>query len=206
MVRKVDAIILACGIIGRENKFPRALLEVNGKSLLERQIEWLSPYAKNIIICCTAREAAPIRAYLSSRAIGKKIIFSIEPEPLGTAGALKRALNAAKTDEVLVVNVDDLTDIDLRALINFGGDTICVANPRLPYGMIEMEGQIVINFREKPILSGVWVSCGVYLLSKLIANKLPERGSLEKDIFPYMKLRAYKHYGTWYTIGGHELH
>lgn len=194
--RKVDAIILAGGSLGREKLFPKALLEVDGMTLLEKQIEWLKPYVSKIIVACTELEAKQIRRYHPEL----RLHFATSPNLPGSAGALKNAVKLSATDDFLVVNIDDLTDIDLQSLINFGTDTICVANPRLQYGMIEVEHQEVRNFREKPLLKNVWVNCGVYFLSKTILDKLPKRGSLAKDVLPYIDLRAYKHFGTWQPV------
>lgn len=194
--RKVDVILLAGGSLGREKLFPKALLEVDGTTLLKKQIEWLKPYSNKIIVACTEFEAKQIRRYHPEL----KLHFSTTPTLPGSAGALKVALKAVTTDDFLVVNIDDLTDIDLRSLINFGTDTVCVANPRLHYGMVEVEYQSVKNFREKPLLKNIWVNCGVYFLSKSIADKLPKKGSLAKDVLPYIDLKAYKHFGTWQPV------
>ena len=133
-------------------------------------------------------------------------VFSIEYEPLGTAGALKKALKYAKRSDVIICNVDDITNIDLHALLNFGSNTLCVANPRLPFGVIEMENLNILSFREKPLLKNTWVSCGVYLLNKKVQKQLPEQGSLEKDVFPFFKLKAYKHYGIWKTFSLQKIY
>lgn len=202
MVRKVDAIILAAGSLGRERFFPKALIEIEGKSLLQRQIEWLRPYVKEIIIACTEEEGRQIRQYHP----GIDVRFATTPDLPGTAGSLKHAFSFATTDDVLVVNVDDLTDIDLGALIDFGPDTICVANPRLRYAKIDVDGHNIISFREKPLLENVWVSCGVYFLNKAILEKIPSRGNIAKDVFPNIKLKAYKHFGTWHTVEGRHVH
>jgi len=199
---KVDAIILAGGVIGKNN-FPKALIEASpNKTVLERQIEWLAPIVDRIIIACGEQEAEKIKRCLSLRG---NFVFSIEFEHVGTAGALKRALKYAKRSDIIVCNVDDITDIDLFALLNFGSNTICVANPRLPFGHIEVENQNIISFREKPLLKDVWVSCGVYLLNKKIGRYLPDKGSLERDVFPFLKLRAYKHYGIWKTFSMQKI-
>jgi NDP-sugar pyrophosphorylase family protein len=197
MTKKVDAVILAGGTIGKNN-FPKALIEASpNKTVLERQIEWLAPVVDRIIIACREFEAERIKKYLQLRG---NFVFSIEQEPLGTAGALKKALKHAKRREVLVCNVDDITNIDLNTLLNFGSNSICISNPRLPFGMIETENQNIISFREKPLLKDIWVSCGVYLLNKKVERELPERGSLERDFFPTYRLKAYKHYGIWKTF------
>ena len=156
-------------------------------------------------MACSDIEASFIKSYL--RTAPKNVIFSIETQPLGTAGAVKKAAGLVATDDFLVVNVDDMTDVDLRSLINFGTNTVCVSNPRLRYGMIEIEQGEVRSFREKPLLKDVWVNCGVYFISKNLASKLPNKGSLEQDVFPYIDLRAYKHYGSWRTASlGHHDH
>ena len=202
MSRKVDAIILAAGSLGRQRMYSKALIEVDGKSILQRQIEWLRPFVKGIIVACTGDEAKQIKQYHPDF----DVTFATTPDLPGTAGSLKRAFDLATTDDVLVVNVDDLTDIDVSALINFGPNTICVANPRLRYAKIDMDGHNITSFREKPLLEGVWVSCGIYFLNKNIVEKLPLRGNVAKDFFPYVKLKAYKHFGTWHTIEENHLH
>ena len=194
--RKVDAIILAGGSLGREKLFPKALLEVGGETLVEKQVEWLRPFVNKIIVACTEWEAKQIRKYHP----GLRVHFATTPNLPGSAGALKQALPLLTTDDFIVVNVDDVTDIDVQSLINFGTDTVCVANPRLYYGVVEVQNQEAKNFKEKPMLKNVWANCGVYFLSKSIVDKLPKRGSLAKDVLPYVDLRAYKHFGTWQPI------
>jgi len=200
--KKVDAIILAAGWLGHKKLFPKALMEIGDETLLEKQVQWLRPFANKIIVSCTTQEAVQIRAYHPEL----KLTFAATPDLPGTAGSLKHAIPHTSTDSFLVVNVDDITDIDLPTLIDFGPNTVCVANPRLHYGMIEIENQEIKSFREKPLLKDLWVSCGVYLLNKSIAAKLPERGNIAKDVFPYLKLRAYKHFGVWRTIANHHDH
>ena len=196
MEGKVDVIILAAGSIGNGKGYPKALIEIKGKTLLEKQIKWLKPHVKKIIVACTDSEAKQIK----KRHPKINVVFATTPKLPGTAGSLKHASSFTETDNFLVINVDDLTDIDVRTLINFGTDTICVANPRLPYAEIEMDGYDITSFREKPLLEDIWVSCGVYFLSKKLIKKLSSKGNIAKDFFPHMKLKSYKHLGTWHTV------
>ena len=195
---KPDAIILSAGMMGKKNLYPKALLDYGGKTAIEHQINWLRPFARKIIVACHKKECDEI-----SKVIGdlEGIEFSTETQLLGTAGATKRALAKTKANTLLVCNVDDLTDIDLNALIDFGPDTMCVANPRLNYGVMETEGFDVKYFREKPILKNIWASCGIYLLSKKTIENMPEKGSLEHDVWPYIRIKAFKHFGMWKTFG-----
>jgi len=196
---KPDAIILAAGTMGKVKLFPKALLEYEGKTVIEQQIEWLKPFVNKIVIACYDNEYKEI-----SNAVGEisGVDFSKETRLLGTAGAVKKALEKTSSGKILICNVDDLNDIDLNALLGFGTNAICVANPRLNYGIIEIDNMDIKAFREKPIIKEIWASCGVYLLNRETALELPEKGSLEKDIFPYLgDLRAFKHFGIWKTFG-----
>lgn len=193
-----DAIILSAGMLGKKCFFPKALLEYGGKSAIEHQINWLRPFVRKIIVACHKKECGEI-----TEALGKipNVEFSTETQLLGTAGATKKALEKSKSNHFIVCNVDDLTDIDLNAVIDFGADTMCVANPRLNYGVLETEGLDVRQYREKPIMRNVWANCGIYLLSRKTIEKLPDRGSLEHDVWPYMRMKAFKHFGMWKTFG-----
>lgn len=81
-------------------------------------------------------------------------------------------------------------------------NTICVANPILPYGLvIERDGYA--EFLEKPKIDSLWTSCGWYLFKRDEALlNLPDIGSLEYDVFQTgrIKMRLYRHSGFWMTI------
>ena len=195
---KPDAIILAAGMLGKEKLFPKALYEYAGKTSIEHQINWLKPFVGKIIIACHQNEFKQIFGHLGNL---ENVEYSLETVLLGTAGAVKRALEKTNSKSFIICNVDDLTDIDLNALISLGPDTVCVANPRLNFGVMEIEGFDVIQFREKPLLKNIWASCGVYFICKKTAVGLPERGSLEHDVWPNTdKLKGFKHFGVWKTF------
>ncbi len=195
---KPDAIILAAGMLGKKTFFPKALLEYGGKTAIEHQINTIKPYVGKIIIACHKKEQEIIARQLGPLT---EVEFSIETQLLGTAGAAKRALAKSKASSFIVCNVDDLTDIDLNALIDFGPDTMCVANPRLRYGIMETDGFDIKQYREKPIMRNVWANCGIYILGRKTIEDMPDKGSLEHDVWPYIRIKAFKHFGMWKTFG-----
>jgi len=195
---KPDAIILAAGMMGKKVLFPKAIFEYGGRTAIEHQINWLSPFVEKIIIACHEKECKNISEYIGPF---ENVEYSTESQLLGTAGAVKNAIKKSKSNSFIICNVDDLTDIDLNALIDFGQDTICVANPRLNYGVIEFDGFDISQFREKPLLKNIWANCGVYFVGRKTLEKLPERGSLEHDVWPYITVKAFKHFGMWKTFG-----
>lgn len=196
---KPDAIILAAGMMGRKSLFPRALFEYGGKTAIDHQLIRLKPFVKKIIIACSQKEAEEI-----SKALGdlEDVEFSRDVQSLGTAGATKKAMQKSRASSFIVCNVDDLADIDLNALLSFGPDTMCVANPRLNYGVMMLtDGFDVKFFREKPILKNIWANCGLYFLERKTIENMPDKGSLEHDVWPYIRIKAFKHFGMWKTFG-----
>lgn len=197
----MDAVILAGGAGNRmESSCPKAIVEAKGKPIIAWQLDYLLG-SENIekIVLALGFGAEEIIAFVEKNYPQERIAFSVEKEPLGTAGALKNALRETKSDFVLAFNCDDLADISLQELGKARENTICVAHPRLPFGrVLEKKGFAV--FEEKPLLQE-WVSCGWYLFKKAgLLKFLPEKGSLEYDVFPKLKMKMYCHKGFWKAL------
>lgn len=193
----MDAIIL-CGGLGKRMRpktetIPKAMVEVNGNPLIDYQISWLKRNGiKRIVLACGYKWEL-LKDHLKD-----SVSYAIEKEPLGTAGAVRNALKHVTSESFVVCNVDDLSDISLKDLEKIGPQLICLSQFRCPFGVVHTDNDRVIQFEEKPLLN-VWVSMGVYLLNKSIVKCLPEKGDLEKEVFPKLELKAYKHTGMWVT-------
>jgi len=120
----MKAMILAAGFGTRlkpfTDKHPKALAPVNGKSLLQRNIEYLMSYGYDEIIVNVHHFADQIMdAVKINNGWGASISFSDETDAiLETGGGLKRAAHFFEgNDEAFVLmNVDILTDLDLHAM------------------------------------------------------------------------------------------
>ena len=198
-ILRMDAVIIAGGEGKRMGSdLPKALVKAKGKPLLAWQIDYLLKSGIDKIILAIGHKAEDIVDYIGNN-YSDKIDFTIEKKLLGTAGAVKLALQKCNSEFVLVLNCDDLTDIDISKLEAKKENTICVAHPSLHFGRVaEKNGYAV--FEEKPVLKD-WVSCGRYLLNrKEMLKILPDKGMLEYDVFPKIKLRLFKHEGFWKTF------
>ena len=118
------AMILAAGLGTRLKPFtdhhPKALAMVNGKSLLQRNVEYLLAYGITEIIVNVHHFADQIvDAVQSNNGWGASITISDESdEVLETGGGLLRAANYFEGEERwLVMNADILTDLDLYKMI-----------------------------------------------------------------------------------------
>ena len=72
-------------------------------------------------------------------------------------------------------------------------------------GGIEFSTEIrlldVRQYKEKPMMRNIWANCGLYFLTRKTVENFPERGSLEHDVWPYVRMKAFKHFGMWKTFG-----
>jgi mannose-1-phosphate guanylyltransferase len=195
-----EAIILAGGHGKRmgtlTKKIPKCLVPINKKPLLEYQKEFLRKQGiKRIILACGYKWKTIQKKY------GKEFIYSVEKEPLGTGGAIKKALKYIKGKEFFVINCDEYTDLNLKKVEKMGSNTMVLSNFNCNFGLAETKGKKIIQFNQKPILPH-WANMGIYLLNKKI--NLPEKGSMEEETFPDLikkgKLKAYKHLGIWFTV------
>lgn len=192
----MDAIILAGGKGSRMNADkPKALVEVQGKPILAWQLDYILPHVEKIVLAL-GHKGEMVRQFVREKYAGKNIECVLEEEPRGTAGALRNALEHTKTDYILVLNADDLTDIPLEKLCSVKENTICTCHPRLPFGLVKTRDGYA-EFVEKPLLKER-VSCGWYVFNRThIEAVLPAKGSLEYDVFPSLRLRVYAHNGFW---------
>jgi MurNAc alpha-1-phosphate uridylyltransferase len=117
------AMIFAAGLGTRfrpwTDRHPKALALVNGKSLLQRNIEYLQQYGIRDLVINIHHFGEQIRDALSSnKGWGSHITISDETEQvLETGGGLKKARSYLEGSPFLLMNVDILTDLDLSEMI-----------------------------------------------------------------------------------------
>lgn len=122
----MKAIIFSAGLGTRfkpwTDKYPKALAKVNGKSLLQRNIEYLQQYNINDVIVNVHHFPKQIIAAIEdNNGWGSNVIISDESnEVLETGGGLLKAKVLLEgTEPFLSLNVDVLTDLDINKLFLF---------------------------------------------------------------------------------------
>ena len=194
----LDAIILAGGRgLRMDSVMPKSLISVAGVPLIFRQIDHLESKVNRIILSLGYHgELVKKQVEKNYSSLNLDIISVIEKNSLGTAGAVRKALGKVRTEWLLVLNVDDIANINVEKLKKVKKNVICVARPRLPFGLVkEKNGKVF--FIEKPKLN-LWASCGWYLFEKKkLFSVLPKKGSLEYDVLPKLNLTTFKHHGFW---------
>ena len=121
----MKAMIFAAGLGTRfkpwTDKHPKALAVVNGKSLLQRNIEYLQQYDITDVVVNIHHFADQIeQAIKTANGWGSNIVVSDERhEVLETGGGLLKAKELLKGETFLTINVDILTDVNLKTLLIF---------------------------------------------------------------------------------------
>jgi len=195
----MQAVVLAGGFGKRlaplTSEVPKPLLPVGGRPILVRQIEWLRGFGvTDVVLAVGYLRHKVFEALGDGRRFGVRIFYSVEEEPLGTAGAIKNAELFMRDDVFIVLNGDVLTNLDLNRLVEALGDAdgaIALVPLRSPYGIVEFDrdGRIT-RFREKPLLEGFYINAGVYAFRREVLKFLPERGNIEETAFPMLAGRG----------------
>ena len=208
----MEAIILAGGKAERLGEAaggrPKALVELAGRPLAAYQVAQLAAAGvTRVLVSCAAGEEGAFEAALGG--IGPEVVAVPEPEPLGRGGGIRFAARARREQgDLLALNGDELVDVDFSRLLSLHREreaaaTITVVPLRSPFGVVDLDDDLVTGFREAPRLDQ-WVSCGIYALAEEALERFPERGDHETTTFPELaaegRLRALRHEGVWLTV------
>ena len=209
----MKAIILAGGRGKRlrpiTDKIPKPLILINEKPLIERTINYLKKYGITEIIISSGYKSNLIEKFLKKKKnFGCEIVFSTEKTPLGTGGAIKKALKYVNEESFLVLNGDIVTNIDLKKILK-KPNTIAANELKTKFGTMDIKNNKILKFNEKKDVTNVWMNPGIYHLSKNIERLIPKKGSLEGMVFPKMvknkTLETVKFKNAlWFSIDSHK--
>lgn len=214
-----EAIVLAGGLGTRLKKIvkdlPKPMAPIGDKPFLYYLFLYLKRNnVKRIVLAVSYKKEAIIK-YFSNQFEDIPIIYSIETEPLGTGGAIKKAINYAQSNDVFIVNGDTYFDINLEDLYRFHNDrgaelsiALRVVENGGRYGIVELNNAgLVIGFYEKVERQRSIINGGIYLINKLaflkLSKDLPDTFSFEKDVIEPLRLKTYGkvYYNYFIDIG-----
>jgi mannose-1-phosphate guanylyltransferase/phosphomannomutase len=200
---------------------PKPMVPIANRYVMGHIVELLKRHNFSDIIATLQYRAEDIQNYFRDGSQFDVVMkYSIEPQPLGTAGSVKFAeRHLSRQDPFLIISGDALTDFDLTQVYEFHKRvgaavtiTLCrVPNP-LEYGVIIVDGQGRIErFLEKPSWSEVisdTVNTGIYVISPDVLDFIdPDKPfDFSKDLFPLLMQRGLPLYGYiadgyWCDVG-----
>ena len=220
----MKAVILAGGLGTRLRPLtidtPKPIVPLFDRPFLYHQIDLLRQVAEiDEVILSLNYQPDRIKERIGvGDEVGLAIRYMVEPNPLGTGGAIKFACTGID-ESVLVFNGDVLTRIDLQAVVerhyNRKATATIVLTPVSDpgtYGLVETDDQgNVCRFIEKPEpdqISCDTINAGIYVLEPNTFDRIPDGvpWSLERQYFPTLTERsetftAYVDPGYWLDIG-----
>ncbi len=128
--------------------------------------------------------------YVKENPLGIKVDFSEHTQEGETGEGFRLAIKRHVNDEnFLAMNGDELTNMNLEKFVDFhfaqkGIATIAVSPMRSPFAVIELNGNDIVEFKEKPLLEDKLINAGIYVFNHAICDYLPTIGSIEKTAFP----------------------
>ena len=198
----IDVVVLAGGrgtrLAGVLGGTPKVLAPIGERPYLSLLLAWLQGFGATRVIFGLGHLAGAVETYLQAHAPeGLACISVVEPEPLGTAGAIHHLASHIRNLPALVLNGDTFVDADLCAFLashresGAAGSILCtqVANAGR-YGSVEIQGDKISSFREKNLDGGAGViNAGVYLFELKFLDIIAAAGgpSLETDVFQKLK-------------------
>lgn len=156
-LRGHQAIIFSAGLGTRfkpwTDSHPKALAVVNGKSLLQRNIEYLQQYGiTDVVVNIHHFPEQIIKAVTDNKGWGSNVIISDESDVvLETGGGLVKAKKLLDGDKPFIsLNVDILTNLDLNKLMAFHKQH----KPLVTFGVTNRKSSRVLLFDENNRLCG----------------------------------------------------
>lgn len=217
----MQAIILAGGLGTRLKSVvadkPKALSPVAGNPFLFYVINYLQKQGVNQFIFSLGYLSNQILVYLHEAFPKLSFIYYIEDIPLGTGGGIKKAIELATENDVLIVNADTYFDVSLAEMFHFhhSSKSNCTISLKEMtnfdrYGVVEVDkSNTILSFKEKSFTKQGLINGGYLILDKKYflenTKTLPEIFSFEKDFLEVnlhkMMVKGFKSNGYFIDIG-----
>jgi mannose-1-phosphate guanylyltransferase len=198
----VQAVILVGGEGTRlrplTSTVPKPVVPLVDRPFIAYMLEWLHRHGVDDVVMSCGFLATSVRNVLGDGSrFGVRLRFVEEPEPRGTAGALKYAGDFLD-ERFLMLNGDVLTDLDLTAQIAQHEATGAIGTLALVpvedpanYGLVRCgDDHAVLEFIEKPsgdqkLITNL-ISAGAYVLERSVLDLIPADAnvSIEREVWP----------------------
>lgn len=211
------------------HSIPKPMVEIGGRPILWHVMKIFSAHGLNDFVICCGYKGYVIKEYFANYYLHTcDITFDIverrmevhhnaaEPwrvtlvdtgEDTLTGGRLKRVREYVGDDTFIMTYGDGVADVDIKALVAFHEQqrtlaTVTAAQPPGRWGVLELAGQRVSDFREKVTSDTDWINAGFFVLSPKVLDYIEgdatswEQAPLQR-LAREGELAAYKHRGFW---------
>ena len=198
----MEAIVLAGGLGTRLRAavphLPKSMAPIGDRPFLELLLARLAARGFKHVVLSLGYRAEVIVQHFGHRYGGMRLSHAVEPQPLGTGGGARLAMDRCEQDHVYLLNGDtfiDLEVVELEALWHRHREPIIVArevDDASRYGRLEVRNEQVVAFSEKSSGGPGLINAGCYVLGRGALDTFPPGSefSLEKDFLSPMVRRS----------------
>ncbi|HLC58416.1 MAG TPA: nucleotidyltransferase family protein [Candidatus Nanoarchaeia archaeon] len=172
---------------------PKPLVEIAGKPILQWIIEWLKSYGiKKLVIGVSYKKEKIYEFMEKNNNFGLEVCFSEHSLDGGTAQGFGLAIqrHIKGEENFIAMNGDELTNLDLGEMMRTHREklphvTMALAPFSCPFSVVETDPKegTIVGFKYGKTLRQVPISIGIYIFNKGILSLIPERGSIENEVF-----------------------
>ena len=229
----MKAAILAGGLGTRlsevTERIPKPMVDIGGKPILWHIMKGYAAYGVTEFILALGHKGDLIKDYfLNYRIHHSSMVVSLKTgkatvrnshcedwtvhlldtgEDAMTGGRVKRVMQYAGKEPLLLTYGDGVSSVDVKRLLKFHKDhdktaTVTAVRPPARFGGLQFNGDLIERFTEKPQIGEGWVNGGFFVLEPEVADYIEgdqtffEREPLE-TLAKEGELAAYKHEGFW---------
>ena len=179
------------------DNIPKSLIPVAGKPVVYYLIDAFSKVSNDYIFTVSYRYEKVIDLFSGPKVKGKNILFSVEKEPLGTAGGLKKVEKFVE-ETFVVGNADTIFQQDVRGLVNFhkknkNSVTLGLTPVEDPseFGVAKVKSGRIVEFQEKPKVNAIsnLANVGVYVMEPEVFDYIEKGKTVDvaKELLPSLK-------------------
>jgi mannose-1-phosphate guanylyltransferase len=219
---EADAVVLVGGKGARLRPLtcetPKPMLPAAGVPLLSHLLSRIAAAGiRRVVLSTCYRPEAFAEHFGNGQKLGLDLSYAVEPEPLGTAGAIRNAAAELGCDDVLVFNGDILSGVEVPAVLEThrraGADVtlhlVKVADPQ-SFGCVstDSEGRVGAFLEKTAAPPTDQVNAGCYAFSRRVLESIPagRAVSVERETFPELlaggaHLQGYVEGSYWLDLG-----
>lgn len=187
---------------------PKPLVEIGGKPILWHIMKSYSHYGVNEFIICLGYKGELIKKYFSDLDEEWNCVFEDTGLDTMTGGRLKKVQKYVENDTFCFTYGDTVNDLDISKVIEFHKKigvltTVTACIPPEKYGILQLNGNMVEDFKEKPKEEKNWVNGGYFVLEPEIFDFIKNDPTTMWEKEPLRNLAksgnlaAYKHHGFY---------
>src|SRR3989344_1374318 len=205
----MECVILAGGKGERMHPYtenmPKPMFLIGGKPILWHVMKYYSCFGVTSFIVCIGFRGKKIKEYFIEHPEKWDITFIDTGVESSKGERLLAVKDSIKGEDFYVAYGDDVSTVDIKALTAFhkkkGKIVTLTATPLISnFGVLQIEDDLVIDFKEKPKLKH-WINGGFFCMSRKIFEHLGKGLDLETDVLRKLaekkQIASFKHDGFW---------